>query len=194
MHAENMVNMTREQHNERIRPLPESYWVRPGSLLAGETPGAWDANVARRKLRRIIAAGVNTILDLTQAVERGARPYLPLLGDLDPALISYTRMAIRDHDVPSVHEMREILDALDEMLARGRFVYVHCRGGIGRTGTVIGCYLVRHGLTGEAAINHIAALRHATPDGHRPSPETASQREMVLAWSSEERRDAPGTP
>jgi hypothetical protein len=163
-------------------------------LLAGETPGAWDINVARRKLQRIIAVGVNAILDLTETDERGVRSYLPLLADLDPALISHSRMAIRDHDVPLVHEMRVILDALDEMLARDRLVYVHCRGGIGRTGTVIGCYLVRHGLTGEAAINHIAGLRRATPGGYRPSPETAAQREMVLAWSSAERKAVHVTP
>ena len=38
--------------------------------------------------------------------------------------------------------MREILDCLDDALRSGRKVYVHCRAGIGRTGTVVGCLLV----------------------------------------------------
>lgn len=44
---------------------------------------------------------------------------------------------------PTVDQMRAILDAIDR--AAGSIVYVHCWGGHGRTGTVAGCYLVRHG-------------------------------------------------
>ena len=42
--------------------------------------------------------------------------------------------------------MTRILDDVDAALADGGAVYVHCWGGIGRTGTVVGCWLVRHGL------------------------------------------------
>ena len=78
--------------------------------------------------------------------------------------------------------MAEILDTLDAALAQGETVYVHCFGGIGRTGTVVGCWLVRHGLTGEQALAQIAAWREGTPDEWNQSPETASQRQMALAW------------
>ncbi|MGQ9654946.1 MAG: phosphatase domain-containing putative toxin [Thermodesulfobacteriota bacterium] len=33
------------------------------------------------------------------------------------------------------------------MLRAGRGVYVYCQGGVGRTGTVMGGYLVRLGLS-----------------------------------------------
>ena len=36
-------------------------------------------------------------------------------------------------------------------------VYVHCWGGIGRTGTVVGCWLVRHGMTGDEALAEFAS-------------------------------------
>jgi protein-tyrosine phosphatase len=65
-------------------------------------------------------------------------------------------------------------------------VYVHCRGGIGRTGTVIGCWLARNGLTGQAALDRIAELRAGTPDGYTQSPETAAQRAFVLAFAAED--------
>jgi hypothetical protein len=48
---------------------------------------------------------------------------------------------------------------------------------------VVGCYLVRHGLSGEAALARIARLREGTPDGGRRSPETDAQRQMVRVWS-----------
>jgi protein-tyrosine phosphatase len=74
--------------------------------------------------------------------------------------------------------MREILDELAAAIDEGRTVYVHCRGGIGRTGTVVGCWLVRGGSSGEEAITTIAALR-----GDSFSPETREQHEFVRAWT-----------
>lgn len=168
--------------NLRLRRLlPESYWARPGARLAGETPGAWDKRVAHRKPRRLLAVGVNALVDLTEAAEPGTRSYKPLLDDLAPGSLVHAHFPIRDQRVPTPHEMLAIMDTIDALIADGRLVYVHCRGGVGRTGTVIGCHLVRHGLTGEQALAHLALLRQATPDGHRPSPATPAQRAMVLA-------------
>ena len=56
-------------------------------------------------------------------------------------------MPIEDLSVPTLADMERILGAIDDELAAGRAVYLHCWGGIGRTGTVVGCYLVRQGLT-----------------------------------------------
>ena len=75
--------------------------------------------------------------------------------------------------------MTTILDALDSALAAGHTVYLHCHGGRGRTGTVVGCWLVRHGLTGEQALDRIADLR-----GDDESPETDEQRAFVLNWEN----------
>ena len=51
--------------------------------------------------------------------------------------------------------MRQIQFALGGALAAGRCVYVHCRMGIGRTGTVLGCYLAEQGQTGMAALDEL---------------------------------------
>jgi protein-tyrosine phosphatase len=78
--------------------------------------------------------------------------------------------------------MVAILNTLEAALQAGRGVYIHCYGGIGRTGTVVGCFLVRRGLSGEAALRQIAGWREGTPDGWKRSPETDEQREFVLNW------------
>jgi protein-tyrosine phosphatase len=78
--------------------------------------------------------------------------------------------------------MHIILQTIDGYLAAGQPVYVHCYGGIGRTGTVVGCHLVQQGATGAAALAEIARRRQGTPDGYRQSPETEEQRRLVLAW------------
>jgi protein-tyrosine phosphatase len=152
--------------------------------LAGEYPGALDPDSAREKVEKICAAGVNYFLDLTEDHE-GLRPYDPSLAAT--AEVAYKRMAVRDLSRPTDDEMRAILDTIDDALSKQRVVYVHCWGGIGRTGTVVGCWLVRHGHTGDEALASISAWREGTPDGHRPSPETPEQREMILAWGEQKR-------
>ena len=55
--------------------------------------------------------------------------------------------------------------------------------GRGRTGTVVGCHLIRPGLaSGEAALAAIERLRRKEETTDKPSPETEAQRDMVRAW------------
>lgn len=173
------------------RPLPESYWVRPGLLLAGEYAGARMPALARRKLRRLLDAEVSSFVDLTQAGEAWLPPYEPLLAEeaaVRGRAVRYLRAPIRDMGVPAPEALRATLDYIDAELAAEQRVYLHCWGGIGRTGTVVGCHLVRHGLTGAEALALITRLRRQTPDARRPSPETEAQQALVLEWAETERR------
>jgi Swiss Army Knife protein, DSP-PTPase phosphatase domain len=169
----------------RKGPIPDSYWVWPGCLLAGEYPGAKSDAEAREKLRRFLEAGVTFFLDLTEEGEYHLRPYAPLVREEAATMgrsVIHRRMSIPDGQIPPPAEMTRILDAVDAALAQGHVVYIHCFGGIGRTGTVVGCFLVRHGLTGRQALDEIIRLRQGTPDGDRRSPETNWQEQMVLDW------------
>jgi protein-tyrosine phosphatase len=158
-------------------PIPDSYWVEPGRLCAGEYPYARDRAEAAEKLQRISAAGIDTFIDLTEEGEYGLASYAEDLDGLE-----YKRLAIADLGVPTAERMSEILDAIDDALSRGRTVYVHCYGGVGRTGTVVACHLVRHGATAERALASIAEWRRETPDGRRESPETLEQLRFVEGW------------
>ena len=80
--------------------------------------------------------------------------------------------------------MARTLDLVDRELGRGGTVYAHCWGGAGRTGTVVGCWLVRHGLYGDGALAQIAALRAGSPALWLDSPQTGEQRAMVRGWAA----------
>lgn len=79
--------------------------------------------------------------------------------------------------------MADLLAYIESEIQDGRPVYVHCWGGIGRTGTVVGCWMVKKdSRTAEDALQRIAELRRGTPDGRRASPQTEEQREFVRQW------------
>ncbi len=167
------------------RPIPESYWVVPGRLLAGEYPGSFNTIQARQRLNVFLQAGFNSFVDLTRDNE--LMPYEPFLYEqarIAGADAAYCRFPIRDRGLPSVKTMKAILDELDQLLAEGKKVYLHCWGGVGRTGTVVGCYLVRHGLTGEQALAQLAEWWKSSPKQslHPRSPETDKQVKFILNW------------
>ena len=83
--------------------------------------------------------------------------------------------------------MTAILDAIDSSLAAGKTIYVHCWAGVGRTGTVVGCWLVRHGRTGDEALAQIAewwkGMDQLKRSIHPTSPETSRQKTYVRNWA-----------
>jgi hypothetical protein len=125
------------------------------------------------------------VVDLTEPGEYNLRPYWPLLTGASHGRWSKSRGGSGRFLIsgrPTRTQMRAILDDLDSALQSGCVVYVHCFGGIGRTGTVVGCYLVNQGMSGDAALETITQLRQPLPKGYRPSPETAAQRALVRTW------------
>jgi protein-tyrosine phosphatase len=181
------------EQNDGPKPFPNSYLV-PGALLfAGEYPGARQAELAERKLAGLLDAGVSHCIDLTEEGE--LYPYYERLTELAGARgvqVVHERLSIPDMDVPYPMRMMEILDAIDASLAAGRVTYVHCWGGIGRTGTVIGCHLVRRGRSGEDALAEVQRLYEMMTDEKRAfqpeSPQTEEQKEFVRAWREKKTR------
>ena len=159
-------------------PIDDSYWLVPGRLLAGEYPGARTKDEARQKLRSFLDAGVTFFLDLTEEGE-GLEPYESILleeaGSLDRTVV-HRRLPIPDLDAPSAEMMLEIQQAISGALEAGQTVYVHCGGGVGRTGTVIGCYLVEQEVSSAEALAEIRRRRR------KRSPETREQEEFVRSW------------
>jgi len=167
------------------RPISESYWVEPGRFLAGEYPGRFEIEATRQRIEAFLGLGFDTFIDLTQPDE--LPPYWEILLDEARARgleARYQRFPIGDFGLPSRAGMIATLDALDAALDGGHKLYLHCWGGIGRTGTTVGCYLVRRGRTGAQALRQLEEWWQNVPkSSHHPtSPETKAQMQFVFNW------------
>ena len=159
----------------------------PGPLRGGEYPGAKEPGNAATRLKTLLDPGVDHFIDLTEPGE--LVPYVEIVEEEARCLglpVGYERHPIVDVSVPrSPRQMARILDAIDAALSDDKTVYVHCWGGVGRTGTVVGCWLVRYGRTGDAALCQIAEWWQGVEKVYRQpiSPETSEQHEYVRDWT-----------
>lgn len=172
-------------------PFNRCYWVVPGKLMAGCYPGSESRGEAQAKLQGLLDHGIRHVINLMEPDEFNwdMKPFVPYddqmssLADSMGVDVSFERIPIRDGSAADHMAMVGILDSIDAHIEEGRPVYVHCWGGRGRTGTVVGCYLMRHGLCHlHEMVDRIRVLRLATEDHNEPSPENRRQVEMIMSW------------
>ena len=175
------------------RPNPNTYWVVPRKFLAGEYPGNEDPGKAREKISRFLEFGIRHFIDLTEPGEYGLLPYEAILSEESPAAnvtSTYQRFPIRDNSVPSDSKhLAEILFAIDRRIREGGTVYLHCWGGVGRTGLVVACWLQEHGRTPDDALAELSAKWSTVEKIYRKpeSPETPTQVDWVRIWPQRRR-------
>jgi hypothetical protein len=161
------------------QPLPNTYWVLPGRVLAGEHPYGNDDADTLKRLDSLRDAGINYFIDLTEENE------MPNYRGLLPQQSHYLRCSIRDTEVPAeVEHMQELQSRIRTALMLERRIYVHCRAGIGRTGLVIGCYLAEEGRDGQSALDELNRLwRQSERAKSWPVvPQTDEQADYIRSW------------
>ncbi len=172
-------------------PFNRSYWVVPGKLLAGGYPGSDYPIEEERKLKGLIQAGIRHVISLMEPQEYNRPddplpPYVDHMESIAESMkisVTFDQISIKDFSVLTERQMTRILNQIDMCIKYDKPVYVHCWGGKGRTGTVVGCYLARHGFAaGNDVIKKIKELRRNTENFSDPSPETREQKNMVINW------------
>jgi len=169
-------------------PITWGYWVVEDLFLAGAYPGNPDSKKHERKIRTLLDANVRTFVNLMEPdeIDLDGQPFVrydDVVRRLCPEA-SCVRIPVPDLSIPTVGTMHTILDTIDASLNDNRPVYVHCWGGVGRTGTTVGCWMLRHDLAKDGDVFQILKrLRLQDSErGGRMSPETSQQREFVLGW------------
>ena len=174
-----------------VLPFDRAYWVIPGRLLMGYVPVKPEAGGTRQQVRALLEQGIRVFVNLMHddeinhdgavipGYEQELREEAAALG----VEARHHRLSIVDVSVPTPGHMVRVLDTIDAALAEGLPVYVHCWGGRGRTGTVAGCYLARHGYaSGQRALDFVQHLRRTDAKSFASSPETPRQCRMVREW------------
>lgn len=174
-----------------IPPIANSYWLPDHSLIAGEYPWHPEPIIGRRRIAALLDAGVRTFIDLTEEGE--LEPYDSFVREEALARnieVSHIRIPIRDMRTPGKGVMKQILDEITRAQAENKLPYVHCWGGVGRTGTVVGCHLVEQGNSCDDALATVQSLfaqtRKFRVEGRHQggSPETDAQKAYVRGWTA----------
>lgn len=139
-------------------------WVEEGKI-AGMACPATQSNIEWLKQQNI-----GLIISLTEE---------PLGGNsFDTSGIEVLHLPIKDFCVPTKEQIDNFIQRADQVMAQGKAVVAHCRAGIGRTGTILACWLAaKKRISGDDAIAKVRQLRPH-------SVETAQQEKFVRDYAA----------
>jgi len=119
-------------------------------------------------------AGIDTVLSLLTPDEERDLDLRDEAGEAKAQGMGFGSFPVPDRQVPrSEAEWAEVLEKVTRALSEGKNVVVHCRQGIGRSGLVAACLLVRRGMSPGAAVELVSAERGVSV------PETSEQRDWI---------------
>lgn len=136
----------------------------PGKRAAGLVfGGTWERDMALDLARLREHHGVDLLVSLMEAHEYEALGVPDLLERARERGMRVLHLPIADTKVPTLGQAGDVADLVQEIrgaMQLGKRVVVHCRGGLGRTGTIVALVVASYGHAPDRAI---ALVRDAQP-------------------------------
>ena len=146
-------------------PIEYSYEVIKDRFYAGEYPRNFDERSTPAKIRRFVEFEITDFVDMTE--ERELFPYAPLLQKG----MRHHRFPVPDPGPPqTLEQLYDIHVTIDKLLSEGKKVYIHCWGGINRTGIAIGTWFMYKGLSIADAMEEFERLWATNPKSKWEEP------------------------
>jgi len=130
-------------------PAPEGFsWIDKPLLAGLARPGSVDDLAWMRE------QGIEMLISLTEDPPRRAW--------INEAGLFLIHIPVEDLTAPTQPQLDQSIAAIRKAHERNWGVGVHCGAGLGRTGTILACYLVTQGMSAKNAIARVRRLRHGS--------------------------------
>jgi protein-tyrosine phosphatase len=160
----------------------------PGMKSSSSTGPPWDRDLDA-DLHALVVEAAGVLVCLLEDHELRRYQIVDLVERADAHGLEVLRLPIRDTSVPDdLPSVDALLDQVEARVRGGKRVVVHCRGGLGRTGVIAGCWLVRQGVSAADALAMLREVRRS-----ERCPENEEQRRFVRSYA-ERLRGRPGAP
>ena len=145
-----------------ITGKPDNFsWLIEGKLAGSAIPTSKD------EVKWLQEEGVKSIVTIRE---------VPLDEDWVDEM-KYLHVLSDDMGVPSFDDLKNSVDYVHERIQNNEAVMVHCLAGLGRTGTILACYMIKYQkMSAEDAIQHIREKRHG-------SIQSFVQEEMIFQYA-----------
>jgi protein-tyrosine phosphatase len=148
----------------------------PGKKDPHAQTGSWDRDLGADLDRLRVVYRTDVLVSLLEDRELDFLGIPNLVAAAQVCGIEVVRFPIPDGHPPEPVAARRLVRLILEALDAGRVVVVHCRGGLGRAGTIAAATLIESGLSVERATAVVRAARGGTI-------ETPSQVAFLRRWS-----------
>lgn len=151
-------NLWRKVYGKITKKPTNFSWLINEKLAGSGMPTTYD------EVNWVVKQGVKSIVTMTESP-------LPELWTQD---VKYLHVPTEDLNAPDMDKIDHTVDFIHERITKKEPVMVHCAAGIGRTGTILACYLIKHQ-------NHTAKDAIEKVRKERPGSIQSERQELVVS-------------